>query len=370
MARTRRAKPRSARSRRADPRHPRRGAPAGGDAARRRADAPEAAPTIPRIALVDWLRGAALIGMTVFHFAYDLEFFGFEERGYADQAHWRYFATLVAGSFLFLAGVSLQLAHARARPLEPLGPAPRHHRARRRRDHGRNPLRNPEHAWIFFGILHMIAFGSIAGLAFLRSPWWCTAAAGVAVLAIDRLAAGALPDALAWYWIGLSSLTPVTSDFRPVFPWLAAVLFGIAAARASAEASWLPALARPKLEGRVGRVLRFLGRNSLVYYLLHQPVLFALFWTWLQLAEPVAHPPFFTPKDHGQPAAGGDEQSVQPGRARSHPGVGRIDTMNGGHEHGPRIRFLDPTPENFGCCVRLAKPGTQDAPLAPASGSH
>ena len=83
----------------------------GADAASRRADAPAAA--IPRIALVDWLRGAALIGMTVFHFAYDLEFFGFEEQGYADQPHWRYFATLVAGSFLFLAGVSLQLAHAR-----------------------------------------------------------------------------------------------------------------------------------------------------------------------------------------------------------------------------------------------------------------
>lgn len=286
MARTRRSKPRSARNRRADPRHPRRGAPAGGDAASRRADAsaPATAPAIPRIALVDWLRGAALIGMTVFHFAYDLEFFGFEERGYADQPHWRHFATLVAGSFLFLAGVSLQLAHARAfrwsrwgRRLAIIALAAL---AIMAATHYATP-----NTWIFFGILHMIAFGSIVGLAFLRSPWWCTAAAGVAVLAIDQLAAGALPDALAWYWIGLSSVTPVTSDFRPVFPWLAAVLFGIAAARASAEASWLPALARPKLEGRVGRLLRFLGRNSLIYYLLHQPILFALFWAWLQLTD-------------------------------------------------------------------------------------
>ena len=107
----------------------------------------------------------------------------------------------------------------------------------------------------------------------------------MAVLAIDRLVDGALPDALAWYWIGLSSVTPVTSDFRPVFPWLAAVLFGVAAARASAEANWLQALAGPKLEGRAGRLLRFLGRNSLVYYLLHQPVLFAFLWTWLQLID-------------------------------------------------------------------------------------
>lgn len=280
MARTRKGKPRSARDRSAKPRHPRRGAPAGGEGASRQADAPAAA--FPRIALVDGLRGAALIGMTVFHFAYDLEFFGIEERGYADQPHWRHFATLVAGSFLFLAGVSLQLAHARrirwrrwGRRLATIALAALAITVATR-------FATPN-TWIFFGILHMIAFGSVAGLAFVRSPWWCTAAAGVAVLAIDQFVVGALPDALAWYWIGLSGVTPVTSDFRPVFPWLAPVLFGVAAARASVEASWLPALAGPKLEDRVGRLLRFLGRNSLVYYLLHQPVLFALFWAWLQL---------------------------------------------------------------------------------------
>ena len=281
MARTRKSRPRTARARSAKPRTPRRGAPVGGEAASPRTDAPAAAP-IPRIALIDWLRGAALLGMTVFHFAYDLEFFGIEEPGYADQPHWRHFATLVAGSFLFLAGVSLQLAHGRAvrwsrwgRRLATIALAALAIMAATRYATPNN--------WIFFGILHMIALGSVVGLAFLRSPWWGTAASGVAVLAVDRVVHGALPDALAWYWIGLSSVTPVTSDFRPVFPWLAAVLFGIAAARVSAEANWLPAMARPRLDGRAGRLLRFLGRNSLVYYLLHQPVLFALFWTWLQL---------------------------------------------------------------------------------------
>ena len=65
---------------------------------------------IPRRALVDCLRGGALIAMTVFHFAYDLEFFGLKERGYSDQFHWWLLATSVAGSFVFLTGVSLYLA--------------------------------------------------------------------------------------------------------------------------------------------------------------------------------------------------------------------------------------------------------------------
>ena len=281
MARARRSKPGRARNRGTKPRQPQRRTRAGGDTGRRERDALAA---IPRIALVDWLRGAALIGMTVFHFAYDLEFFGLEARGYASQPHWRHFATFVAASFLFLAGAGLVLAHPDAV---------------RWRRWGRRLATvilaalaitlvtwyaTPK-SWIFFGILHMIAIASIVGVAFVRSPWWWPAAAAVAVLVIDRFAEGGLPDGRAWHWIGLSSGKIAASDFRPVFPWLAPALLGVAAARWCARADWLRVLARPQLEDRIGRGLRFLGRNSLLYYLLHQPVLFALFWTWLRLAD-------------------------------------------------------------------------------------
>ena len=281
MARRRRARPRPGRGRRADPGRGRPGAGAGGAVAGPPAGA--AAPAVPRIALVDWLRGAALVAMTVFHFAYDLEFFGFAEKGYASQLHWRLFATSIAGSFLFLAGASLVLAHAAAL---------------RWRRWGRRLATVALAAlaisvvtwfatpaiWIFFGILHMIAVGSVVALAFVRLPWWCSAAAAAAVFAVDHALHGALPDGRTWAWIGLSGIAPVTSDFRPVFPWIAAVLLGVAAGRWCVDANRLRALARPRLEDRTGRGLRFIGRHSLLYYLLHQPVLFALFWAWLQLA--------------------------------------------------------------------------------------
>ena len=243
---------------------------------------PRPSGAIPRIALVDFLRGAALLGMTVFHFVYDLEFFGLEERGHSDQLHWWTLATVVAGSFLFLTGASLYLAHSDGIRWKPW----------RRRFviivlsalaiTVVTRFVTPEN-YVFFGILHMIAIASIAGLAFLRAPWWSAVAFAAAVFAIDQFIAMEWLNASALSWLGLGTIAPVTSDFRPVFPWLAPALLGMGAAKICHQAGWLRVLATPRLEGRSESVLRFIGRHSLVYYLLHQPVLFALFWTWLQL---------------------------------------------------------------------------------------
>ena len=237
---------------------------------------------IPRIALVDFLRGVALIGMTVFHFVYDLEFFGLEERGYSDQYHWWMLAIIVAGSFLFLAGAGLYLAHT--------------HQIRWK-SWGRRlaiivlaafaitaitSYVTPER-YVLFGILHMIAAASVIGLAFLRTPWWLVAAAAAAIFAIDNYVTIVWLDVPALSWLGFMREAPVASDFRPIFPWLAPALLGIGTAKLCHQAGWLQALAIPKLDDRFGSAVRFLGRHSLLYYLLHQPVLFALFWTWLQL---------------------------------------------------------------------------------------
>ena len=139
-------------------------------------------------------------------------------------------------------------------------------------------------SYVFFGILHMIAIASFACLAFFRSPWWLAAAAAAAIFLIDEFIAVEWLNAFALSWLGLGSVAPVTSDFRPVFPWLAPALLGLGAAKVCHQAGWLPVLATPRFEGRSGSIVRLIGRHSLVYYLLHQPVLFALFWIWLQLA--------------------------------------------------------------------------------------
>ena len=104
-----------------------------------------------------------------------------------------------------------------------------------------------------------------------------------AILAIDNCVTIGWLDAPALSWLGFVREAPAASDFRPIFPWLAPALLGIGAAKLCHHAGWLQVLAMPKLDNGFGSAVRFPGRHSLPCCLLHQPVLFALFWTWLQL---------------------------------------------------------------------------------------
>jgi hypothetical protein len=115
---------------------------------------------------VDIARTAALAGMVVFHFVYDLDLFGWVPRGTATQGWFWYHARLVAGSFIFLAGLSLWLAHGRgirwsafARRAAILALAAA---AVTVATHFALPGLT-----IFYGILHSILVSSVVGLLFL-----------------------------------------------------------------------------------------------------------------------------------------------------------------------------------------------------------
>lgn len=234
-----------------------------------------------RMEALDMARGLALVAMTIFHFAYDLELFGIKEPGFITQPHWKYFARSIATSFLFLTGFSLYLAHGNGirwhgwskRMIKLLASALVITIA--------TYFATPDQ-YIFFGILHAIAFASVAGLLFMRLPWQLIIIIAIGVFALRYLGRTEALNPPIWYWTGLSAINPNSSDYVPVFPWFSAPLLGIAFAKFCASANWLEALSRPQFDHKLGRFLKFLGRNSLVYYLLHQPVmiglLFAVLW--------------------------------------------------------------------------------------------
>ena len=248
-----------------------------------------------RIDAIDIARGVALLAMAIYHFAWDLEFFGYAEPGMTAMGNWKLFARCIASSFLFLVGVSLVLAHASGVKWPSYWRRLAMVAAAAALISGATYIATPN-AFIFFGILHQIALASLLGLAFLRLPWGVTALIAVAVITAPSFLRNAFFDHPALWWVGLSSRNPPSNDYVPLFPWFGAVLLGMAAAKLASARGMFEKLAewRP---GGWSRPFAFGGRHSLAVYLIHQPILIGLLWLFAQIvpAPPLAPTARFMP---------------------------------------------------------------------------
>jgi uncharacterized membrane protein len=225
----------------------------------------------PRLVALDLARTLAIICMVVFHFTFDLALFGHIPADTLSQPFWHFFPRMVAGSFLFLSGVSLWMAHGNGihwgafwRRFGKLAAAA--------------CLVTLASLWfvpggpIWFGILHAIAATSLLGLLALRLPWPVTLAVAAAIFAIGWAWRSPAFDPLWLVWTGLADARPAMGDYVPLFPWAAPALAGIACARAFRIDRW-PGV----VPSRAAHLLAFPGRHSLLIYLVHQPILVGLF---------------------------------------------------------------------------------------------
>ena len=219
----------------------------------------------PRYPLIDAARGVAILAMVVFHFAWDLYFLGFIDTDISTHPFWTTLQKSIVSSFLLLTGVSLWVAHGRGISWRKF--------LRREAILVASAIAVSIGTWLafgdyfaFFGVLHAIALFSLVALAFLRLPALLTGAAGVAIIVLPLLIAHPAMRERWLAWIGFWPIPPSTADIVPVFPWLGVTLIGLALGKAlDGRAFWhLPA----------PRWLSWLGRWSLVIYLMHQPVMY------------------------------------------------------------------------------------------------
>lgn len=242
-------------------------------------------PRIGRIDLIDTLRGVALIAMATYHFSWDLEFFGYLDPGTATTGLLKYYARGIAGSFLFLAGLSLVLGQYPVIRWKPFGRRLAMIAGAAAAITIATYFATPD-AFIFFGILHSIALGSLLGLAFLRAPPLLTLVVGIAVLVLPQVFRSALFETPALSFLGLQPTPPRSNDFVPLFPWFGMVLIGIAVARIGLKTDLFERLRRLP---QGPRWLMFAGRHSLAVYLIHQPVLIGIAYL-MSLVVPPAQP--------------------------------------------------------------------------------
>ncbi|GMR21366.1 MAG: hypothetical protein BMS9Abin36_1966 [Gammaproteobacteria bacterium] len=236
--------------------------------------------TTGRLVVIDALRGVAIVLMVVYHFFFDLSHFGLADFDFYQDSFWLHLRTFILSMFLLLVGVSLVLASGRKLDT-------RRYMRRLALLIASAVLISISTWWmfgdrfIFFGVLHFIAFASVLGLLFLRAGW-VNLVLGIAVILFANRYQFSWFDTLGWRWIGLMTHKPLTEDYVPLLPWFGVVLLGLY------SGPYLARLARWRHgAGKSGfvRLLAFGGRHSLIIYLLHQPVLMGILSLYVKLSS-------------------------------------------------------------------------------------
>jgi len=224
-----------------------------------------------RIRAIDALRGTAICMMIVYHAAFDLNWFHIISADFNHDGFWLSFRDLIVSSFLLLVGVSLVLA-SRA------GISPRQF-WRRIALVGTcamlvtlgSYVTFPK-TFITFGILHCIVVSSVLGWPLVRFPR--TALVVGIVVIVGGVAIGLPLFDLPWLnWVGLMTHKPATEDYVPLLPWFGVVLVGI-------SIGWWLLKRHMRDLRQMSRAspkwLTWLGRHSLLVYMIHQPIMVGL----------------------------------------------------------------------------------------------
>ena len=211
--------------------------------------------------------------MFVFHFSYDLSFFGHLQINFLEEPFWANFRRFIVSCFLLLVGISIVLANRKKLNIK---------RFSRRLilligyailvSIG-SYLMFPE-SYIYFGILHFIAVASVLALLF-RKFYWFNLTFGISLLLLDTLYSNAYFNDPAINWLGFMTHLPHTEDYVPLVPWFGMVLIGMFIGRrffTNNTPSWLAWNA----VNPISKTLAFAGRHSLHIYILHQPIFIGL----------------------------------------------------------------------------------------------
>lgn len=230
---------------------------------------------------VDALRGVAIIMMVIFHLMWDLWFFRVLPNVVLYAGFWKYFQRTTASLFIVLVGVSLTISY-----------------RRKRRRAGAKASLFPFYlrrgltivAWgvvfhlvvwslgigvVHFGVLHLIGTSIILAYPLLERRWlnlWLF----LLLFALGGYVQTIHPDWLWLVWLGFHPVPYGAVDYFPLIPWFGGVLLGVFLGNTLYDVDGLKVWI-PDLSGWLPvQALGFLGRNSLFFYLIHQPLLFGI----------------------------------------------------------------------------------------------
>jgi len=227
---------------------------------------------------IDLFRGIAILMMIVFHTVFDISFLGIAPVDVA-TGFWRYFAYVTASLFLLIVGVSLVISHARAVQKLSGFLLVKKYFLRGAGIFALGLLVTLGTWWylhegyVIFGILHLI------GISIMLSPIFFRFGRLNLLLGLACIPVGWIISGLGGpvFLLPLGILPPgfASVDYTPLFPWFGMVLIGMGLGESLYTGGVRQFTIRP-LPDLMVVPFSFLGRHSLVIYLVHQPVIVLL----------------------------------------------------------------------------------------------
>jgi uncharacterized membrane protein len=267
-----------------------------------------------RLDRLDALRGLALVWMAAFHFCFDLANERLISANFYSDTLWTTQRTCILSLFLLCAGAGQAVATDQGQSWS---------RFWRRWAQivacaglvSAGSFVMFSNSWISFGVLHGMAVMLVVARLTARWNAWLWPL-GLLAMLLPRFVAYPVFDTRLMNWVGLVTHKPITEDFVPVLPWLGLMWWGLAATRwtLTHRRHWLSsrgpkrqfdqsavnnvadAAVKPtprqnsawhalRSQRSAGwRWLTTLGRWSLTFYMVHQPLLIGGLMTWMQLS--------------------------------------------------------------------------------------
>lgn len=244
---------------------------------------------------LDAFRGFSVILMVIYHFLFDLEYFGIREM---PSWFWpqQLYGIPITFLFIFIAGISLALSASKTKDAVTL--------TKKLIKRGAFIFAvgllitavtwiYPHDGAILFGVLHLIGLSTILAIPFLigltkeapffgkykkTAAWVLPFVFGAAVILASKIVEK-ISGPIWLVPLGIHPYGFYALDYEPLFPWFGVILLGIAVG------TWLYPLGKRrsflsflKNEPPFLKIFSWIGRHSLLIYLGHQPVIIGILW--------------------------------------------------------------------------------------------
>jgi len=232
---------------------------------------------------IDALRGIAILMMITYHVIFDLNYFGFTTTDlYSLPA--LLFLYPIGTLFLLLVGVSLTLSYNRVKQTFTPDQLLLKYLKRGGSIFGLGLLITlvtwiyPHEGFIIFGILHCIGLSILLTYPFIRFRL-TVAVVGVLCISVGVVLQTMVTVEFPWLlWLGFIPTQFYTLDYFPLLPWSGMVLIGIFLGNTLYQNNTRTFHLKNYSRFIINRLLCFLGRHSLIIYLLHQLIIVGILY--------------------------------------------------------------------------------------------